>query len=85
MERLSTGQAIPIAKQICKGLEGAHRIGVVHRDLKAQNVMVDEDGNARIMDFGIARSVGRIYCLLCHALFPAHFRLTEIVFNVYYG
>ncbi|MEE9390513.1 MAG: serine/threonine-protein kinase, partial [Candidatus Aminicenantaceae bacterium] len=55
--QLSAGQAIPIAKQICEGLGEAHRLGVVHRDLKPQNVMVDEDGNARIMDFGIARSL----------------------------
>ena len=85
MERLSTGQAIPIAKQICKGLEEAHRVGGVHRDLKAQNVMVDEDGNAWIMDFGIARSVDRIYYQLCDSLFTSHFWLTEIVFNGYYG
>ena len=57
MGQLSVGQAIPIAIQICEGLGEAHRLGVVHRDLKPQNVMVDEDGNARIMDFGIARSV----------------------------
>ena len=57
MGQLSVGQAIPIAMQICEGLGEAHRLGVVHRDLKPQNVMVDEDGNARIMDFGIARSV----------------------------
>jgi serine/threonine protein kinase/Tfp pilus assembly protein PilF len=57
MGHLSVGQAIPIAVQICEGLGEAHRLGVVHRDLKPQNVMVDEEGNARIMDFGIARSV----------------------------
>jgi serine/threonine protein kinase/Tfp pilus assembly protein PilF len=57
MGQLSIGQAIPIAMQICEGLGEAHRLGVVHRDLKPQNVMVDEDGEARIMDFGIARSV----------------------------
>ena len=55
--QLGAGQTIPIAKHICEGLEEAHRLGVVHRDLKPQNVMVDEDGNARIMDFGIARSL----------------------------
>jgi len=57
MGPFSAGQAIPIAKQICEGLGEAHRLGVVHRDLKPQNVMVDEGGNARIMDFGIARSL----------------------------
>ncbi|NIM57651.1 MAG: protein kinase [Candidatus Aminicenantes bacterium] len=52
--QLSAGQAIPIAIQVCDSLSEAHRLGVVHRDLKPQNVMVDEGGNARIMDFGIA-------------------------------
>jgi tetratricopeptide (TPR) repeat protein/predicted Ser/Thr protein kinase len=55
--RLSPGQAVAIARQVCDGLEEAHRLGVVHRDLKPQNIMLDEDGNARIMDFGIARSL----------------------------
>jgi len=54
--QLSAGQVIFIAKQICKGLAEAHRLGVVHRDLKPQNIIIDKEGNARIMDFGIARS-----------------------------
>jgi serine/threonine protein kinase/predicted Zn-dependent protease len=57
MGQLSSGKTIFIAKQVCEGLTEAHKLGVVHRDLKPQNVMVDEDGNARIMDFGIARSL----------------------------
>jgi len=54
---LSTRKAISIAKQVCSGLAEAHRLGVVHRDLKPGNIMIDKDGNAKIMDFGIARSL----------------------------
>ncbi|UCE21408.1 MAG: protein kinase, partial [Candidatus Aminicenantes bacterium] len=55
--QFSAGKTVSIAKQICEGLAEAHRLGVVHRDLKPQNVMVDEEGNARILDFGIARTI----------------------------
>jgi serine/threonine protein kinase/Flp pilus assembly protein TadD len=55
--QLPSGKAISIAKQVAEGLAEAHRLGVIHRDLKPSNVMIDKDGNARIMDFGIARSV----------------------------
>ena len=54
---LSTGQALSIAKQVCEGLAEAHRMGVVHRDLKSGNIIIDRHGKARIMDFGIARSL----------------------------
>ena len=57
MGPLNSGKAISIAKQLCKGLTEAHKSGVIHRDLKPQNIMIDSNGNARIMDFGIARTV----------------------------
>ncbi|MDH4271536.1 MAG: protein kinase, partial [Candidatus Aminicenantes bacterium] len=55
--QLGIGTAINITKQICEGLSEAHRLGVIHRDLKSSNIMIDKAGNARIMDFGIARSL----------------------------
>ena len=54
---LTMGKAVFIGKQICQGLSEAHRLGVIHRDLKAQNIMIDQEGHVRIMDFGIARSL----------------------------
>jgi eukaryotic-like serine/threonine-protein kinase len=47
-----------IARAVVSGLVEAHKAGVVHRDLKPANIMIDRDGDALIMDFGIARSSG---------------------------
>jgi serine/threonine-protein kinase len=55
--QLPIAKSLSIAKQICEGLSEAHRLGVVHRDLKSSNIMIDKEGNVRIMDFGIARSL----------------------------
>src|SRR5437867_5568721 len=54
--KLPAAEAVTIIRQVCQGLEAAHAAGVVHRDLKPQNIMVEKNGHALVMDFGIAHS-----------------------------
>jgi TolB-like protein/Tfp pilus assembly protein PilF/predicted Ser/Thr protein kinase len=55
---LELDEALRIAIQTAEGLEEAHKKGVVHRDIKSANIMVDERNQAKIMDFGLARISG---------------------------
>jgi len=55
---LELDEAIRIALQAAEGLQKAHKNGVVHRDIKSANIMVTEEGQAKIMDFGLARMTG---------------------------
>jgi serine/threonine-protein kinase len=52
---LPTPVGLRIAKQICAGLAAAHEVGVIHRDIKPQNILIEATGGLKIMDFGIAR------------------------------
>ncbi len=55
--KLSIEKAVLFAIQIADGLVEAHKLGVVHRDLKPQNIMIGPEGSIHILDFGIARLV----------------------------
>jgi serine/threonine protein kinase/tetratricopeptide (TPR) repeat protein len=56
-EKLSPAKAVEIMAQVCRGLDAAHKENVIHRDLKPQNIMVDDQERVVLMDFGLANSV----------------------------
>jgi serine/threonine-protein kinase len=58
--RLPYSAGLRLAKQLCSGLAAAHSVGVLHRDIKPENLILESTGNAKLMDFGIARPIDRI-------------------------
>ena len=56
-KKLTPQEAVEIIQQVCLALEAAHGVGVIHRDLKPQNIMLDRTGRVLVMDFGLARTL----------------------------
>jgi eukaryotic-like serine/threonine-protein kinase len=56
-KKLLPGDAVEIMQQVCRALEAIHSVGVIHRDLKPQNIMRDKTGRILVMDFGVARTL----------------------------
>ena len=56
-KKFSPEEAVEIIQQVCRALEAAHGVGVIHRDLKPQNIMRDKSGRILVMDFGLARTL----------------------------
>lgn len=55
--KLPPAEAIDVIRQVCAALDAAHKRGVIHRDLKPQNIMCDQRGRVVVMDFGLARGL----------------------------
>ncbi len=55
--KLSVKEATSIAIQVSLGLEAAHNVGIIHRDVKPQNIMISTDGKVKLSDFGIAKAI----------------------------
>lgn len=55
--RLIYNEALSIAIQVGRGIEAAHKKGIIHRDIKPQNIIISKEGKVKVMDFGIARAV----------------------------
>jgi serine/threonine protein kinase len=62
-----------IGSQVCQALSVAHNLDIIHRDIKPQNIMVQPDGNVKVMDFGIARAKNSVMSKTSSVLGTAHY------------
>ena len=76
--KLSVREATSIAIQVCMGLSAAHAQGIVHRDIKPQNIIISTDGKVKVTDFGIAR-VAMSNTISANAMGSVHYSSPEQV------
>ena len=62
-----------IGSQVCQALSVAHRLDIIHRDIKPQNIMIQPDGNVKVMDFGIAHAKNSVMTQTSSVLGTAHY------------
>ena len=70
---ISQRKVAEIASQVCQALSTAHAQDIMHRDIKPQNIMVQPDGNVKVMDFGIARAKNSVKAHTSSVLGTAHY------------
>lgn len=74
--RLSYKEALSIAIQVSNGIEAAHKNGIIHRDIKPQNIIISREGKVKVADFGIARAASSD-TVTSHAMGSVHYTSPE--------
>lgn len=74
--RIQVREAISIAIQVSSGIEAAHNNGIIHRDIKPQNIIISKDGKVKVADFGIARAASSD-TITSHAMGSVHYTSPE--------
>ena len=75
--KLSIKEATSIAIQVSMGLEAAHNHGIVHRDVKPQNIIISKDGKVKVTDFGIARATTSTQTISTSVMGSVHYTSPE--------
>ena len=74
--RLTSKEAVSIAIQVSMGIEAAHNNGIIHRDIKPQNIIISKEGKVKVADFGIAKAASS-NTVTSHAMGSVHYTSPE--------